>query len=175
MPELIREGNYNTNGKRAGVIGNPVFLKLVEQLEKDEDITFGTFDIKESVVIPTIELDQDKADQEVTVPILTEEITSIDLSQHTHLCLPKKKSAANAYKFHYEGMDIISLQKLIALENIDGAFKNRTVTIFWENNTLLMSVTWSYVKVPQVEFEKLQPAVWSDIVVAFGARDSTTL
>ena len=40
--------------ERVDVIGNPAFLKFVEQLEKDEDITLDTFDLKDPVVITTI-------------------------------------------------------------------------------------------------------------------------
>ena len=54
-------------------------------------------------------------------------------------------------------------------ENIDVAHKDRAAAIWCENATLLTDVTWSYMKVPQVEFGKLQPHVLSDAVVAFGS------
>jgi hypothetical protein len=60
-------------------------------------------------------------------------------------------------------------------ENVDVAHKDRAAAIWCENATLLTGVTWSYIKVPQVEFGKLQPTVWSDAVVAFGAGGATTL
>ena len=73
------------------VIGNPAFLKFVEQLEKDEDITLDTFDLKEPVVITTIAPDPDKLDHDITVPVLSpilarkktlaEEIAGIDVSK----------------------------------------------------------------------------------------------
>ena len=52
-------------------------------------------------------------------------------------------------------------------ENIDVAHKDRAATIWCENATLLTGVPWSYVKVPQAEFAKLQPTVLSDAFLAF--------
>jgi type III restriction enzyme len=56
-------------------------------------------------------------------------------------------------------------------ENIDVAHKDRAATIWCENATLLTEVTWSYVKIPQVEFGKLQPTVLSDALIAFSLFD----
>jgi type III restriction enzyme len=53
-------------------------------------------------------------------------------------------------------------------ENIDVAHKDRAAAIWCENATLLTETTWLYFKVPQIEFNKLQPAVLSDVVLAFG-------
>jgi hypothetical protein len=39
--------------------------------------------------------------------------------------------------------------------------------IWCENATLLTETTWAYLKVPQLEFGKLQPNVLSDAVLAF--------
>jgi type III restriction enzyme len=112
--------------ERVDVIGNPAFLKFVEQLEKDEDITLETFDLKDPVVITTIEPDLEKADRDITVPVLTpilarkktvaEEIGSIDVGKLVSPRLPKKEGDSNAQQFQYEGVDIISLQKLIERE-----------------------------------------------------------
>jgi len=112
--------------ERVDVIGNPAFLKFVEQLEKDEDITLDTFDLKDPVVIATIAPDPEKMAQDITVPVLSpilsrkktlaEEITGIDVSKLTCPRLPKKKGDATASQFHFEGYDIISLQKLVERE-----------------------------------------------------------
>ncbi|MCL4553167.1 MAG: DEAD/DEAH box helicase family protein [Candidatus Marsarchaeota archaeon] len=109
--------------ERVDVIGNPAFLKFVEQLEKDEDITLDTFDLKEPVVITTIEPDQDKIGHDITVPVLSpilarkktlaEEIAGIDVSKLTCPRLPKTEGDKAAAQFHYEAMDIITLQKLV--------------------------------------------------------------
>ena len=47
-------GLRTTYTERVDIIGNTAFLKFVEQLEKDEDITLDTFDLKEPLVITTI-------------------------------------------------------------------------------------------------------------------------
>jgi type III restriction enzyme len=109
--------------ERVDVIGNPAFLKFVEQLEKDEDITLDTFDLKEPVVITTIEPDPEKMAHDITVPVLSpilarkktlaEEIAGIDVSTLACPKLPKKEGDAAASQFHFEGYDIISLQKLV--------------------------------------------------------------
>jgi len=57
--------------ERVDVIGNPAFLKFVEQLEKDEDITLDTFDLKDPVVITTITPDPEKMAHDITVPVLS--------------------------------------------------------------------------------------------------------
>ena len=116
-------GNDTSYVERVDVIGNPAFLKFVEQLEKDEDITLDTFDLKEPVVITTIEPDENKLDHDITVPVLSpilarkktlaEEIEGIDVSKLTCPRLPKREGDAAAQQFHYEGVDIITLQKLV--------------------------------------------------------------
>jgi type III restriction enzyme len=109
--------------ERVDVIGNPAFLKFVEQLEKDEDITLDTFDLNEPLVITTIEPDENKLDHDIQVPVLSpilarkktlaEEIAGIDVSKLTCPRLPKKEGDSAAQQFHYEGVDIITLQKLV--------------------------------------------------------------
>jgi type III restriction enzyme len=109
--------------ERVDVIGNTAFLKFVEQLERDEDITLDTFDLKDPVVITTIAPDQSKLGYDITVPVLSpilarkktlaEEIAGIDVSKLTFPRLPKKEGDRAAQQFHYEGVDIITLQKLI--------------------------------------------------------------
>ena len=112
--------------ERVDVIGNAAFLKFVEQLEKDEDITLDTFDLKEPVVITTIEPDPEKMTHDITVPVLSpilarrktlaEEIAGIDISKLSCPKLPKKEGDRAASQFHFEGYDIISLQKLVERE-----------------------------------------------------------
>ena len=53
-------------------------------------------------------------------------------------------------------------------ENIDVAHKDRAATIWCENATLLTDVMWTYMKVPQVEFGKLEPTTLADVDVVFG-------
>ena len=113
----------STYVERVDVIGNPAFLKFVEQLEKDEDIALDTFNLKEPVVITTIEPDEAKLDHDITIPVLSpilarkktlaEEIEGIDVSKLVAPRFPKKEGDAVAQQFHYEGVDIITLEKLV--------------------------------------------------------------
>lgn len=50
-------------------------------------------------------------------------------------------------------------------EDIDVAHKDRAARIWCENATLLTGTSWSYLKVPQKEFESLQPADFADLLV----------
>jgi type III restriction enzyme len=109
--------------ERVDVIGNPGFLKFVEQLEKDEDLTLDSFDLKDPVVITTIEPDSNKLDQDIAVPklspilarkkTLAEEIAAVDVTTFKAPKFPKKENDSTAQRFHYEGFDIITLKKLI--------------------------------------------------------------
>jgi type III restriction enzyme len=117
-------GNLATQyTERVDVIGNAAFLKFVAQLEREEDITLDTFDLKEPLVITTIAPDPSKLDRDVTIPVLgpilarkktlAEEIAAIDVSAMNCPRLPRREGDAAAELFHYEGVDIITLQKLI--------------------------------------------------------------
>lgn len=109
--------------ERVDVIGNQAFLKFVEQLERDEDITLDTFDLKDPLVITTVEVDAAKLDRDITIPVLSpilarkktlaEEIGALDVTKMECPVLPKKEGDTVAQQFHYEGVDIITLQKLV--------------------------------------------------------------
>ncbi len=109
--------------ERVDVIGNKAFLEFVEQLEQDEDIALETFDLKEPLVITTIEVDLEKLNRDIAVPVLSpilvrkktlaEEIASIDVAGMECPRFPKKEGDITSQRFHYEGVDIITLQKLI--------------------------------------------------------------
>ena len=50
-------------------------------------------------------------------------------------------------------------------EDLDVAHKDRAAQIWCENATLLTGTSWSYLKVPQKEYETLQPTEFSDLLV----------
>ena len=50
---LMFADHATTYIERVDVIGNTAFLKFVEQLERDEEITLDSFDLKEKLVITT--------------------------------------------------------------------------------------------------------------------------
>jgi len=107
--------------ERVDIIGNSAFLKFVEQLEKDEDITLDSFDLKEPLVITTIAPDPAKSDKDIDIPVLSplltrkktlaEEIAALDVMAMQCPVLPKKENDTAAQQFHYEGYDIITLQR----------------------------------------------------------------
>jgi type III restriction enzyme len=55
-------------------------------------------------------------------------------------------------------------------EDVDVAPKDRAAQIWSENATLLTSIFWEYIKVPQKELDKLQPTQFSDLLVFATAR-----
>lgn len=117
----------NSYREQLDVIGNKAFLEFVEQLEKDEDLEFGTVDLDtQPVTIETIHPEPAKADKDIVIPRisptlarkknLAEEIAGIDVSRIQVPALPKKQGDKAAQSFTYEGYDIITLEKLIERE-----------------------------------------------------------
>jgi type III restriction enzyme len=112
--------------ERVDVIGNKTFIEFVEQLEREEDIQLETFKIGEKVSIITIAPDPKKNDKDIAIPVLSpiltrkkslaEEIAELDVKAFNCPVLPRKQDDAVAKSFHYEGYDIITLQKLIERE-----------------------------------------------------------
>ena len=112
--------------ERVDVIGNPAFLKFVDQLEREEDIALETFDLKEPLVIKTIAPDPSKMGKDIEVPVLSpilarkktlaEEIAALDVATFSSPVLPKKEGDSAAQQFRYEGIDIITLQKEVERE-----------------------------------------------------------
>jgi len=113
--------------ERVDVIGNKAFIEFVEQLEKDEDIELGTFDLdKDRLQIVTIMPDPAKMDKDIALPTLSpvlsrkktlaEEIAGLDVLAMSCPTLPRSPDDAVAKTFRYEGYDIITLQKLIERE-----------------------------------------------------------
>ncbi len=110
--------------ERVDVIGNKAFIGFVEQLEKEEEIAFDTFEVgKDKLVIVTIAPDPNKMDKDITLPTLSpilarkrtlaEEIAALDISAMPSPRLPRKADDAAAETFHYEGYDLLTLQRLI--------------------------------------------------------------
>lgn len=55
-------------------------------------------------------------------------------------------------------------------EDVDVAHKDRAAQIWCENATKLTDTAWGYIKVPQKEFDKLEPTPFSDLLVFAPAR-----
>ncbi len=100
------------------------FIEFVEDLEHEEDMQFGTFKVGEDkVVIVNIAPDPKKMDKDVALPVLSpilvrkkslaEEIAAVDVMLFKCPVLPRKEGDKAAQQFHYEGFDIITLQKKV--------------------------------------------------------------
>jgi len=109
--------------ERLDVIGNKKFIEFVEQLEREEDLQLDTFEIgKDKVVITTIAPDPAKMEKDIAVPSLSpiltrkkslaEEIAALDVPAPP-TPLPRKEGDQAAQDFHYEGYDLVSLQKIV--------------------------------------------------------------
>lgn len=110
--------------ERVDVIGNKAFIEFVEDLEREEEIAFGTFEVgKDKLVINTILPDPEKADRDILIPTLSpllarkktlaEEIASLDVMSFDAPTLPYKSTDEVAKTFKYEGYDLLTLQKLV--------------------------------------------------------------
>ena len=106
------------------VIGNKAFIEFVEQLERDEELQLGTFDIGvDKLVILAIAPDKAKLAYDIALPVLSpilarkktlaEEISELDIAGLKSPVLPIKEDDAVARSFRYEGYDIITLEKII--------------------------------------------------------------
>lgn len=118
------QGGYR---ERVDVIGNKKFLEFVEDLEREEDITFEKFEVgKDKLSITTILPDLSKLNFDIEVPNLTPvlerkktleaEILALDPLGFTCPALPLKDSDPEAQSFRYEGYDILTLEKLFDRE-----------------------------------------------------------
>ncbi|MHB8508657.1 MAG: DEAD/DEAH box helicase, partial [Candidatus Dormibacteria bacterium] len=123
---LMFGGMGTSYTERVDIIGNPAFLKFVEQLEKDEEITLDTFDLKDPLIIKTVAPDPLKLARDISIPVLSpilarkktlaEEIAALDVQSFTCPVLPRKPNDQAAQSFTYEGKDIVTLEKIVERE-----------------------------------------------------------
>lgn len=115
--------------ERVDVIGNKAFIEFVEELEREEEIAFETFEVgKDKLSILTIMPDPEKLDKDIRLPTLspiltrkktlTEEIAALDVMSFDCPVLPRKAGDVAAQSFQYEGYDLLTLQKLIEREYV---------------------------------------------------------
>lgn len=109
--------------ERVDIIGNRGFINFVEELEKEEGVSFDTWQVgKEKLVITVIEPDPDKTDYDIALPLLSpilarltdlqREIEAIDVGAVPCQPMPIKSDPRELQTFRYEGMDILTLEKL---------------------------------------------------------------
>ncbi len=110
--------------ERVDVIGNKAFIEFVEDLEREEEIAFETFEIgKDKLSIVTIMPDPEKMDKDIKIPTLSpilarkrtlaEEIAELDVLLFSTPPLPRKAGDIAEQTFQYEGYDLLTLQKLV--------------------------------------------------------------
>lgn len=120
----ISQGAYR---ERVDIIGNKAFLNFVEDLEKLEDIKFDTFEIgKDKLKIHTIMPVEEKKSKDIGVPELSpslvrkkslaEEIAQIEVMQFRINPLPLVAKEEEIKTFVYEGIDILTKEKLLERE-----------------------------------------------------------
>lgn len=114
--------------ERVDVIGNKKFIEFVEDLERIEDLKLDSFELgKDKLVITSIyPQPEERAAFDITLPrlspalvrkrTLADEIGALDVRQLSTSPLPIKPGDANEQRFTYEGLDIITLEKLVERE-----------------------------------------------------------
>lgn len=113
--------------ERVDVIGNKAFLDFVAELEKEEDLDLGTFELgKDKLVFRAVHPDPEKMAFDIRVPQLSpllqrkrslaDEIAALDVMALSSPIVPRKPDDAAARRFQYDGVDLLSLEKLIERE-----------------------------------------------------------
>ena len=114
-------GNYQ---ERVDIIGNKHFMEFVEDLERLEDIKFGTFEVgKDKLHILYIKPVDEKADRDISIPeispllsrkkSLAQEIAELDVMGFACNVLPfTNREISETKSFVYEGRDILTNEKL---------------------------------------------------------------
>lgn len=122
---LMFRGQSTSYEERVDIIGNPDFLKIVEELEAAEGITLKTFDLKNNRhEIQVIEPLADKAEYDMELPRLSpiivrssclrEDIEALDIaSLRLAEPLPILPSAGGEQSFRYQGTDFLRSEQVI--------------------------------------------------------------
>jgi type III restriction enzyme len=108
--------------ERVDIIGNNAFLDFVDDLEKLEELKFGTFELgKDELRIVTIMPLENRKEFDIGLPVLTpslvrkkslaEEIASLNPAGFQSIVLPMSEDDPRNKTFRYEGYDIITLKK----------------------------------------------------------------
>ena len=121
---LMFRGSHTKYQERVDIIGNRGFIEFIEELERDEDYEFDTWQVGEDTLeIITIETDPEKAEFDVEVPTLSpiivrskslqEEIEALDiLSMYDGDPLPIESLDDEERTFRYKGKDLITSEEL---------------------------------------------------------------
>lgn len=124
---MFRDVSLGQYQERVDIIGNKAFLNFVEDLEKLEDLKFDTFEIgKDKLKIHTIMPIEEKKSHDMGIPELSpslvrkkslaEEIAKINVLDFAINKLPLAEKEEETKTFIYEGIDILSQEKLLERE-----------------------------------------------------------
>ena len=110
--------------ERVDIVGNPGFIGFIEKLEEEEQIDFETWEVgKDKLVITTIQAETERAEFDIAIPALSPILErSTAIAAHINALnvrrmrlstpLPRKQGTSEEQTFRYEGMDILTLEKL---------------------------------------------------------------
>ena len=94
------------------VIGPPGLMQIIEELEKEENITFGTTNLGNQINITTIFVDLDKKDFDIEIPILTPAIIVREFEIDANLIdkIPQLsiKLENKVFKTTYRAIDMVT-------------------------------------------------------------------
>ena len=94
------------------VIGPPGLMQIIEELEKDENISFGTTNLGNPINLTTIFVDMDKKEFDIEIPILTPAIVvrEFEINEGTIDKIPPLsiKLENKVFKTTYRAVDMIT-------------------------------------------------------------------
>ncbi len=99
------------------VIGPPGLIDILEELENQEDIKFAEFDIRKSINLTTIFIDENKLDKDIEIPILSPRILirefyldEIEIDNLTFLKIPLENKSL---EMEYIAVDMLKGMEVI--------------------------------------------------------------
>ncbi len=94
------------------VIGSPGLMQIIEELEKEENITFGTTNLLNPINLTTIFVDMDKIEFDIEIPILTPAIVvrEFEINEDIIDKIPplSLKLENKVFKTTYQAIDMIT-------------------------------------------------------------------
>lgn len=102
------------------VIGPPGLMQIIEELEKEENITFSTVNVDTELKITTIYVDVDKLSKDIRIPVLSQRIVIKEFQIDDHL-LEKLQSLSlplenKVLKTTYKAVDMVT--NVVAVERV---------------------------------------------------------
>ncbi len=102
------------------VIGPPGLMQIIEELEKEENMTFGTVNVENRITMTTIYVDMDKISKDIEIPILSPRIIvrefKIDDDTLNELRSLKIPLENKIFKTTYKAVDMIT--NVVAIERV---------------------------------------------------------